>query len=173
MLQYNVPHTEQTIVVSATVVDYLLSHRQTKKRQPEAGGQLFARITPLEIYIDEATGPRKTDKRSRYAYTPDRKAEQNEIRERFRNGRIYVGDWHTHPSPHPSPSITDTLSIMNCFAKSVHKLNAFLLVIVGSAPDPTTWFVSLSTHNTLDQLIPSKMDSITSLISGKKKHRKK
>ena len=122
----------QTIVLSTRVIEHLMENRQKAIWQAEAGGQLFARLTPFEVYVVDATGPRPTDKRTRTSYVPDRKAEQREIDEKFSNGLIYVGDWHTHPDPNPKPSSKDMHSISECFRKSQHALPGFLLVIVGS-----------------------------------------
>lgn len=123
---------QQVIVFSCGVIEHMISKRQKAIWQREAGGQLFARLTPYEVYVVDATGPRRTDKRARTSYIPDRKAEQQEIDERFRDGLIYVGDWHTHPESTPRPSSKDINSISECFRKSQHGLSAFLLVVVGS-----------------------------------------
>jgi integrative and conjugative element protein (TIGR02256 family) len=57
----------------------------------------------------------------------------------------YVGDWHTHPSPVPSPSGTDVFNISSCVASSEHELNGFLMIIVGTNPFPEGLRVSLHT----------------------------
>jgi len=123
---------QQTIVFSDDVIEHMMKNRQKGIWQTEAGGQLFARLTPFEVYVVDVTGPRRSDKRTRTSYVPDRKAEQREIDERFRSGLIYVGDWHTHPEVNPRPSKRDIRSISECFRKSQHALSGFLLVIVGS-----------------------------------------
>lgn len=121
----------QTIVFSDRVIKHMMSNRQRAFWQTEAGGQLFAYLTPFEVHVVDATGPRQTDKRTRTSYIPDRRAEQREIDARFRSGLIYVGDWHTHPEADPHPSNRDISSISECFAKSQHRLSGFLLVIIG------------------------------------------
>lgn len=143
MIEIPVGSSGQLLIVQDSVLERLNSYRQTKAWHREAGGQLFARVSPLEIYVCEATGPRPTDKRSRYRYQPDRKAEQLEITERHSRGLQYVGDWHTHPERIPHPSGTDYRSISECFAKSGHSLNAFLLFIVGNGPFRRSLHVSL------------------------------
>jgi integrative and conjugative element protein (TIGR02256 family) len=109
-----------------------MRRRQFFPFDTEAGGQLFARLTPFEVYVTQATGPRTTDLRTRNSYIPDRKAEQREINNFFASGLCYIGDWHTHPDPHPRPSHRDIRSISECFRKSRHALVGFLLVIVSS-----------------------------------------
>lgn len=133
----------QTLVIADSVLRHFRMHRQTKPWHCEAGGQLFAVVSPLELYICEATGPRPTDKRTRFGYKPDRKAEQIEIRERHTRALQYVGDWHTHPEAIPHPSRTDYSSMSDCFRKSKHSLNAFLLAIVGNSSPPKSLHLSL------------------------------
>ncbi len=106
---------------------------------------MFARIEDGEITIVEVTGPRPTDRRTRTTYLPDRKAERAEIDDRYARGLHFVGDWHTHPDGHPRPSGSDLESMKECFNKSTHNLNGFLLLIVGQV-DPPGGF-SLSVHD--------------------------
>lgn len=143
LLSLPVASSGQTVTFADPVLEYLSHHRQTRNPQPEAGGQLFASIRGPEIFVSDITGPRKTDKRFRFLYIPDRKAEQDEIDVRFKQGLHYVGDWHTHPEPTAEPSSQDLQSMRECIRKSRHQLNAFLLVIVGSAMVPTCLHVSL------------------------------
>src|ERR1017187_3362068 len=96
----------ELVVLTDTVLEHFRRHQQQRKRDAEAGGQLFGRIRGTTITIDEATGPRRSDIRSRYSYIPDRKAEQREINERFSSDMHFIGDWHTHPEPIPHPSGT-------------------------------------------------------------------
>jgi integrative and conjugative element protein (TIGR02256 family) len=109
----------------------------------EAGGQLFANFANNEITIVEATGPRRTDRRSRYSYIPDRIEEQREIVKRHPLGLHFVGDWHTHPEHHGCPSSTDLSSISETVRKSRHCLNGFVLVVVGYSALPASMHVSV------------------------------
>lgn len=141
-----VPLTTQgaSLVFSDAVVEHFGLHRQVHRDQAEAGGQLFARITRYEIFVEEATGPRPTDRRARTYYTPDRQVERKEIRERFVLGLHYVGDWHTHPESVPTPSTIDRFTISDCSRRSTHKLAGFLLVVVGNGAFPQSLHISLN-----------------------------
>jgi integrative and conjugative element protein (TIGR02256 family) len=130
-------------VLSDAVVEHFALYRQVRQDQAEAGGQLFARITRYEIFVEEATGPRPTDRRGRTYYTPDRQAERKEIRERFALGLHYVGDWHTHPESVPTPSPVDRFTISDCGRRSTHKLAGFLLIVVGNGSFPGCLHISL------------------------------
>lgn len=143
VIVYPVGKSGQRIIIADTVVEHLLRHRQRRCYQKEAGGQLFARLDRDRIHIVEATGPRRTDMRTRTVYQPDRRAEQTEIAERYTKGLHFVGDWHTHPDSQPLPSGRDLSSMAECFLKSAHNLNGFLLLIVGTVDLPAGLHASL------------------------------
>lgn len=143
MLEYPIGSSGQVLVLPEEVVRKFRRYRQKRWCQREAGGQLFARLSLPRIVIEEATGPRRTDKRTRTSYVPDRAAEQREIDSRHAEGLHYVGDWHTHPEALPGPSGLDIASISDSVRKSTHALNGFLLVIVGQAEPPDGLLVSV------------------------------
>jgi len=131
------------LVFSDKVLLHFAQHQQRKRRDVEAGGQLFARLTPFEVFIEEATGPRLSDHRARMSYVPDRLAERAEIREKFSEGLHYVGDWHTHPERNAKPSSIDKATIADCTQKSSHELQGFILAVVGYGQLPECLHVSL------------------------------
>lgn len=156
MLIYENPTSEIAIVFNRQVLTHFERNRQMTSSDPEAGGQLFARFDGDTAYVEEATGPRPTDLRTRFAFRPDRTAEQKEIHERFERGLHYVGDWHTHPTDFPWPSGEDVASIRAAVNRSKHELKGFLLIIVGNAPFPRGLFVTLETGSTGQRLQPAK-----------------
>ncbi|MBT3028022.1 MAG: Mov34/MPN/PAD-1 family protein [Candidatus Thiodiazotropha sp. (ex Ctena orbiculata)] len=127
-------------------------HRQIGHKEQEAGGQLFARIDGAEIIIEKATGPRKSDRRSRYSFFPSRMAERREINKLFKTGLHYVGDWHTHPQPRPAPSRTDIQSFQEMFRRSRHQLKSFVMIIIGSDPGVDGLFVALCNDTSITPL---------------------
>ncbi len=143
MLEYQIGSSGQVLVLAEEVVRKFRRYTQRRWYQREAGGQLFARLSLPRIVIEEATGPRRTDRRTRTSYVPDRAAEQREIDTRHAEGLHYVGDWHTHPEARPCPSGLDIASISDSVRKSTHALNGFLLVIVGQAEPPDGLLVSV------------------------------
>ena len=145
MLHYPIGTSGQTLILASKVLDHFDRHRQRKWRQPEAGGQLFASFDGAEILVEEVTGPRPGDRRSRTGYHADRAAEQREIDANYRRGLHYIGDWHTHPTPFPIPSGTDLKTISESVMMSSHSLNGFVLIIVGTNPSPAGIYVLL--HN--------------------------
>ena len=143
MLIYPLGCSHQLLILTERVLDHVQRHRQVRKTQREAGGQLFARFDGDRIIVEEATGPRRSDRRSRLTYAPDRSTEQAEILERFQRGLHYIGDWHTHPERLPTPSEVDTKSMAECVVQSTHTLHAFVLMVVGTAAPPAGLHVSL------------------------------
>lgn len=156
-LDYLIGSSGQVLVLSDEVVRKLRRHRQMRWYQREAGGQLFARLSLSRIIIEEATGPRRTDRRTRTRYVPDRAAEQREIDSRHGEGLHYVGDWHTHPEALPGPSGLDIASISDSVRKSTHALNGFLLVIVGQVEPPDGLLVSVHDRfGSFSTLVPTR-----------------
>ncbi len=145
MIHYPIGTSGQVLILTDGVVEHLRRHRQRRRYQREAGGQLFARFDDGKIVVEEAMGPRPTDRRSRTSYVPDRRAEQAEILELHARGLHYVGDWHTHPEPIPEPSRPDAASIAECVSKSTHHLNGFVLIVVGQSEPPAGFHVSIHT----------------------------
>ena len=143
MIEYPIGVSGQALVFTDPVVETFSKHRQLRFWQREAGGQLFGLFRGSKIEVVEATGPRRTDRRTRTSYVPDRRAEQREIDERFGRGLHFLGDWHTHPEKVPRPSSPDLASLDDTVRRSVHVMQAFVLVVVGQLPAPEGLHVSL------------------------------
>ena len=150
-LRFAVGKSEQTLRIRTNVLRHFKKHQQTRGWSLEAGGQLFAKLSLEEVVIEKATGPRRSDLRSRTSYVPDPVVEQSEIDHWYRKGLHYVGDWHTHPESVPQASGSDRASIRDSFIRSQHSLRGFLLIIVGTERIPTGLYVSL--NNTESELV--------------------
>ena len=131
-----------TVQFSPGVLKVFDAHRQKGWFSREAGGQLFADIKCDVWHVVAATGPRSADRRGRFHFWPDRKAEQREIDQHFATGLQYVGDWHTHPEKIPTPSRDDIYSIENVVRESTFYTSGLLLCIVGLARFPKGLHVS-------------------------------
>lgn len=96
----------------------------------EAGGQMFGRIDGYCLTVEEATGPRRSDLRTRHSFEIDTIAAATEIKERQAKDLTYLGDWHTHPEDHAKPSDQDRKNAGKLMKGAPQ--NPFLvLVIVG------------------------------------------
>lgn len=152
MISYEIGHSGQHLSFDNTVLAHFDRHRQTRIWHREAGGLLFSRLALPAIDICAITGPRHTDRRGRYSYWPDERAEQREIDQMFGRGLLFVGCWHTHPEDVASPSHVDTRNISDCVRRSEHALNGFVMVIVGRSALPDSLFVSVCDRSTVHPL---------------------
>lgn len=119
------------IELTSNVAEYLRHNRQKMPFAREAGGQLFGEIHSRIWTITTATGPRLADRRGRFSYVPDIKAEQAEIKMYESAGLIFMGDWHTHFQRLPRPSPNDLMASRECVRNSQSALPGFLLLVVG------------------------------------------
>jgi len=131
-------------------------HKQKSFFSREIGGQLFAKFTETKLVIEMVTVTKGKSRRSRFGFWPDRATERRDIQALFEQGLHYVGDWHTHPENHPTPSVADTIKIADIFRCSRHELDNLLIVIVGLAPFPKGLFVGSVTQNGITKLTPFK-----------------
>ncbi|TPK89073.1 MULTISPECIES: Mov34/MPN/PAD-1 family protein [unclassified Mesorhizobium] len=152
MISLEIGQSGQSLAFSDGVLKHFNLHRQRHFWQKEAGGLLFARFQLPMIDITVATGPRRGDRRSRYTYQPDERAEQREIDDMFWRGLHFVGCWHTHPEEIASPSHIDRRNIADCVRRSDHALNGFIMVIVGRSPIPEGMYVSVCDQSSVYQL---------------------
>jgi integrative and conjugative element protein (TIGR02256 family) len=152
VISFNIGWSGQRLSFDEAVLAHFNRHRQTRIWHREAGGLLFARLALPTINVCAITGPRRGDRRSRYSYRPDERAEQREIDEMFRHNLHFVGCWHTHPEDTASPSHIDTRNISDCVRCSEHALNGFVMVIVGRAAPPDSLFVSVCDQSSVHQL---------------------
>lgn len=135
-------YTDVCICFTKEVLEIFEAHKQLSTRSLESGGQLFARFSDSEIVISKATGLREGDKRGRFSFWPNRRKEQDEITNLFADCYHYIGDWHTHPESTPTPSRIDLQNIAECYSQSIHDLNYFIMVIVGTNDFPEGLYVS-------------------------------
>jgi integrative and conjugative element protein (TIGR02256 family) len=143
MIEYPIGRSGQALIFTVPVLESFSTHRQLRFWQREAGGQLFGRLDGSRIEVLEATGPRRTDRRTRTTYVPDRRAEQREIDDRFGRGLHFIGDWHSHPEKIPVPSYRDVSSLDDTVRRSSHSMLGLVLVIVGQLAAPEGLHVSI------------------------------
>lgn len=144
----------QTYIFSTSCLDVLWSKRQRTFLAKEIGGQLFARFEEGAIVVEVATVTSGRSRRARFGFLPDREAERRDIERLFKDGLHYVGDWHSHPEPCPSPSGTDLEKMRDIFNQSKHQLHAMLMVIVGQTKFPAGLFVGAVTAAAVESLHP-------------------
>jgi len=141
--KYGLEHDGPYVILAKSVIETISRYRQLSKDDNEAGGQLFAVFEGSDTQIVEATEPKMFDKRSRCGFVPSRFIQKIEIKSRHKEGKHFVGDWHSHPEPIPTPSDLDLNSMADCFRKSRHELLSFLMIIIGTSNPPKGLFVCL------------------------------
>lgn len=131
------------VVLTERVLATIERFRQKKRGDKEAGGQLFALFDGADTIISVASIPKWLDRRSRYGFHPNRWLQKREICAMHAKGLHFVGDWHTHPEPMPTPSQKDLTGMLDCVRQSEHDLRAFVMIIVGINPPPEGLYVAL------------------------------
>lgn len=93
------------------VVERLVPFRQHHSHAPEAGGILIGYRRGEHLHVVDATTPGARDRRSRYEFQrkdPIHQYTALALWKRSQHTLDYLGEWHTHPQAHPTPSCIDT-----------------------------------------------------------------
>jgi integrative and conjugative element protein (TIGR02256 family) len=114
----------------------LLAHRQLANDAPESGGVLLGRwiLGTLDVVVDSVTVPMPGDVGSRYAFFRSAEPHQAavDLAHEQSNGTVgYLGEWHTHAEPDPTPSSTDLDDWAKRLREDVFDGATLLFVIVG------------------------------------------
>lgn len=97
--------------------------------------------------MSRVTGPYLSDEKARYFFRSNPHRAQAAIQRFARRGLLYLGEWHTHAEPKPSPSFSDEDAMRTIFARSHLNTTALLLLIIGFAePDDDIgiWYIDAS-----------------------------
>lgn len=130
------PSTDVSIVISTDVLSRLADLRQLDSHRPESGGLLLGRLFGggNESAVEAVTVPGSGDRQSRFSFfrssVHQRAAEQ--YWKRTGGEGTYLGLWHTHPEPVPSPSGVDLEDWRRALKKDVYHGSGLLFAIVGT-----------------------------------------
>ena len=119
--------------LSKTTLENFEHHIQTKESDCEAGGLLLGSVHGTHMLIEQATIPTTWDLRFRYLFERMPFGHEAIARSRWAasEGTVrYLGEWHTHPEDHPSPSGLDR-SEWNNLSTDRQDKRPLLVVIVG------------------------------------------
>ena len=119
--------------VSEEVAGVWHAHRQTAPDATESFGVLIGTtsVDQGEIWIQEVTTPMGHDRRTRFSFALRDLGHQRAVCSMFAcsGGRsIYLGTWHTHPEPVPTPSGIDRKDWTACLRANRGRPLAFVLV---------------------------------------------
>ena len=118
---------------SGPTLDTFLKYLQAKDSDCEAGGLLLGSVHGAHMLIEQATVPTEWDKRFRYLFERMPFGHEAVALTRWiaSQGTVrYLGEWHTHPEDHPSPSGLDR-SEWNRLSSRRRDKRSVLAVIVG------------------------------------------
>lgn len=125
------------VKLSTEALLVLESYRQYNPLDLEAGGILLGRYinNSPDVVVDEVTGPLPGDERTLCTFYRDAKAHQDVINERWHSSGgtcNYLGEWHTHAEPAPTPSVIDFTDWKQRLEKDFVDAPFVLFVIVGT-----------------------------------------
>ena len=153
---------EKTIIIS-TNVKKIFDKYSSMLPSNEAGGILLGRICLNDcIVIEEITEPTEKDKSGYYFFERDRETAQDVIGKRWESSKgklIYLGEWHTHNEPVPTPSYTDKKMIKDLLIQSKMEIDFLITIIVGMK----TNFIGLQNGRNLRQIKESNNPFIYSI----------
>ncbi|MGJ8652601.1 MAG: Mov34/MPN/PAD-1 family protein [Opitutaceae bacterium] len=152
------PEATQSLTFSRDALLTFLDARQMHLRDKESGGILFAEITNTEVRIVKATRAEKRASISRVLFKPSLRKKRIAVKEAFKSGLHFVGEWHTHPEQDPTPSRLDTESMEDSFKRSKHELERFIMIIVGNREDQLSLSVTFHSESGIRSLGVCKID---------------
>lgn len=122
--------------IDDSVIDRFVFYRQAEPYASEAGGVLLGRhlLGSANVVVDEVTEPMPGDERSRFGFRRGQRSHQRRIDETWHNSGgtcVYLGEWHTHPEPNPTPSHIDLQDWRRRLTEDKFAGNTLFFIIVG------------------------------------------
>lgn len=122
----------------AEVIASIYGYVQNDRHKPEAGGIMLGRyiLDSLDIVIDIVSYPMPGDRATRTTFFRKKLAHQQIIDREWEASNhtcTYLGEWHTHPEPYPSPSCIDEFNWKRKLKKDVVDSDSLFFLIVGTS----------------------------------------
>lgn len=105
-----VPGSGQLVYVHQQPLEVFERYVQEGSDSKEAGGVLLGHVRGEHLEIIEATEPSVWDRRFRFFFERMPYFHHRLAQKRWKESKglvRYVGEWHTHPQDHPTPSSID------------------------------------------------------------------
>lgn len=112
VMEWQQPGQFRFITFSESVRGLLLPYVQDSYEKPEAGGLLIGYRRGPHIEVVLATSPMARDIRRRgyfFRKDPGHQKAAHTAWSQSEGLLDHVGEWHTHPEPHPTPSLLDRM----------------------------------------------------------------
>jgi integrative and conjugative element protein (TIGR02256 family) len=134
-LVYRVTQHQRLIIVEYPL-QQMLAFAQHRCGDCEAGGVLLGRhlLDSCDVVVDEVTTPQSSDRRDRFSFFRSSKHEL-EAHKRWveeKNTMAYLGLWHTHPEPDPSPSSVDRRDWIQAVSRDTFEGPRLFFPIIGT-----------------------------------------
>lgn len=127
---------QQRLILAENALEQMQAFAQLRVADREAGGVLLGRhlLDSYDVVIDEVSTPQRSDRRSRYGFF--RSANHEKLaRKRWleeNSTSAYLGLWHTHPEPDPTPSSVDQRDWQQAVAGDTYEGDRLFFPIVGT-----------------------------------------
>jgi integrative and conjugative element protein (TIGR02256 family) len=98
------------VAVADEVVETISAFSRRPENSREAGGILVGSYRGLHIQVTSCSGPMARDRRTATLFDRCDPGHQEFALKNWRDSartKTFVGEWHTHPEPRPSPSRLD------------------------------------------------------------------
>ncbi|WP_444930629.1 Mov34/MPN/PAD-1 family protein [Microbulbifer sp. SSSA002] len=124
------------LIIDDQVVKSLLGYRQLKCTSLEGGGLLLGRhlLASTHIAVDDISRPMRGDRRTRTTFYRG-KGHEKYAHRKWRESSstyAYIGNWHSHPEPYPTPSKTDIRDWLNVLENDTYEGNKLYFLILGT-----------------------------------------
>ena len=130
------------LVIPRSSYEALLPFRQIGNRM-ETGGILAGSCYSTDTWVlSHVMQPSPRDKAGRTWHKRDRRDAQKFVNKVFRKsgGLVnYVGEWHTHPEPHPQPSACDYQMIHDLLRTSRIEMDFLFGLVLGDECEFFVW----------------------------------
>lgn len=104
------PKSGQLVSIDIEVLQRTIAFCQSSANAAEAGGLLLGLRRGQNIEVKWLTAPHESDTRKRFGFIREMVGHAATALLRWSETGFkadYVGEWHTHPEQHPTPSSTD------------------------------------------------------------------
>lgn len=126
------------IKLPAELIGSINVYVQNDRYKPESGGVLLGRyiVNSLDVVVDTISFPLPGDRATRTTFFRKKRAHQLIIDmewEASNHTCTYLGEWHTHPEPYPSPSCIDEFNWKRKLKNDIVDSDSFFFLIVGTS----------------------------------------
>ncbi|ABK05652.1 hypothetical protein Arth_4483 (plasmid) [Arthrobacter sp. FB24] len=127
----------------------------------ETGGILVGHYTVTkpngqrDAVVTDVIGPGPAATRSRIAFEPDTEWQTAELSRVYalRDRRVsYLGDWHTHPTGQPVPSLRDLKTLETIAAHTAARCPEPFMAILGKEGMEQDWNIAVCQHEALGRI---------------------